>query len=88
MRPAFIGSPPMAGIDPKMRAYVEWVNQALTEIERASYDDAITAVDALTVANYTESRSLDASTATATEVADFLCTLIKDLQNRGTKRNQ
>lgn len=33
--------------------------------------------------NYTETRSLDASTATAQDVADVLCTLINDLKDAG-----
>lgn len=36
-----------------------------------------------TVSNYTPSRTLDASTATLGEVADFLCTLIDDLKTLG-----
>lgn len=34
-----------------------------------------------TITNYTPTRSLDASTATLANVADFLCTLVEDLQS-------
>lgn len=37
---------------------------------------------AYTLSNYTETRTLDASTASAGDVADVLCTLIADLVER------
>ena len=39
--------------------------------------------DDYTVTNYSESRTLNAGTATTAEVADFLCTLIQDLKSAG-----
>ncbi|MGQ9371955.1 hypothetical protein [Azospirillum sp. ST 5-10] len=35
---------------------------------------------AYTVSGYTETRTLNASTATAADVANFVCTLVADLQ--------
>lgn len=60
---------------------------ALQEIARASYenDPAVIASD-FTVTNYTETRTLDAGTATTTDIANVLCTLISDLTKGGAKK--
>lgn len=87
MRQIALGAPPI--VDGKeMQMYLDWVTEALAEIERASYDDAITVVDAYTVENHTPTRTLDAGTAVLADVIDVLCTLIEDLKNRGVKRDR
>ncbi len=78
-----LGQPP---IDEKR--FRPWLIQALRTIEEASQDDIIEIVKDFTISGHTPTRTLDASTATATDVADVLCTLIEDLQKRGMKRDQ
>lgn len=41
------------------------------------------AVSVYTVSNYIETRSLDMGTATATDIGNFLATLVNDMQNAG-----
>lgn len=41
------------------------------------------AVGAYTVSNFTRVTSLDMGTATATDIGNFLCTLVQDLQKAG-----
>jgi hypothetical protein len=85
MRRVSFGNPPSNILlaNPDMR----FVFEALREIEKASLEgDAGQVADAYTVTNFTETRTLDAGTATASDVADVLATLISDLQKRGTKR--
>lgn len=66
---------------------MRFVLESLREIEKASAEgDAGQVADAYTLSNFTETRTLDASTATATDVADVLATFIFDLQKRGSKR--
>lgn len=61
---------------------------SLREIERASQEERFVDIaDAYTVTNYTPSRTLDATTATATQVAHFLATLIQDLKAGQVKRD-
>lgn len=85
MRRVSFGNPPVHTLqaEPGLR----FVFEALREIEKASVEaDPGEIADAFTIENYTETRTLDAATATAGDVANVLCTLIFDLQNRGTKR--
>lgn len=80
MRPVHIGS---AAGDKKA-----WVERALAEIERASQEERfIDIADAYTVENFTPTRTLDAATATAGDIADFLATLITDLKLGQVKRD-
>lgn len=87
MRQVALGSPPPVN-NKELQAYFAWVRGALAEIERASYDDAITVVDSYTVENHAPTRTLDAGTAVLADVVDVLCTLIEDLKNRGVKRDR
>ena len=84
MRPIFLGDP--LGDDTKY--LLEWVASALRDIELASQDDIAAIFDEYTVTNFTETRTLDATAATLSNVANFICTMVDDLKNRGTKRNQ
>ena len=67
-------------------SFETWAEAALRQIEHASQEDATIIADAFTVSNFTVTRTLDAGTATATQIANFLATFIDDLQKRGTNR--
>jgi hypothetical protein len=85
MRPVSLGK----AANPKdLEAWKKWVEQALAEIERATYEDLSAVAQDFTVTNFTEARTIDAGTATLADVTNVLCTLIRDLQNRGMKRSQ
>jgi len=59
---------------------------ALRDIELASFEnDPTNVASAYTVENYTTTRTLDAGTATATDIANVLATLIADLQRGKVK---
>lgn len=60
---------------------------ALQEVARASIesDPAVIASD-FTLENYTETRTLDVGTATTTDIANVLATLILDLARGGAKK--
>ena len=76
MRPITIGSPRTV----TMNQFDKFVMGAFREIEQASHEERfINVVTAFKVTNYTKTRTLDASTATATDIANFLATLIADL---------
>jgi len=82
MRPVALMAP--NGRD--QRAFNAWVQEALREIERASYDEpesAATAAQDFTVSNYTETLTLDASTALLTDVVNVVCTLIDRMKAAG-----
>jgi hypothetical protein len=85
MRPVSLGSP---GNTKDLEAWKKWIMGALAEIERASYEDLSAVAQDFTVTGHTETRTLDAATATLADVTDVLCTFIQDLQNRGMKRTQ
>lgn len=85
MRKIFLGNPPEGTLQqsPSLR----FVFNALREIEQAADEDyAADAADGFTVTNYTETRTLNAATATATDVANVLATFLFDLKKRGSKR--
>ena len=65
-----------------------YMRRVLTQISDASYEDALLIADGFSVTNFTESRSLNASTATVTQLANFVATFITDLKKRGSKRTQ
>lgn len=71
-----------------LEAWKKWVEQALAEIERATYEDLSAVAGDFTVTNFTETRTLDAGTATLADVTNVLCTFIQDIRNRGMKRSQ
>lgn len=85
MRPVSLGRPNVSN-DPEV--FRRWVLGAFAELERASVEDAIVVADDFSVTGHTPTRTIDASTATTAEIANVLCTLIEDLQNRGMKRSQ
>jgi len=65
-----------------------YLQRALQDISDASLEDAIYIADGFTVTNFTPSRTLNAGTATATQVANAFCTFIDDLKKRGSRRQQ
>jgi hypothetical protein len=69
--------------------FPRWVMEALREIERASFEDAIEVADAYTFVlpdPFTETRELDVETPSTANIAAVLATFIQDLQRRGTTR--
>ena len=85
MRQIFLPTLPNQNDDALFRS---WVQACMTEIFNASTDDPTLIANDYTVQNHTATRTLDASTAVLADVIDVVCTLIEDLQNRGTKRSQ
>lgn len=84
MRPVALGKPARKEIE----EWKKWAEACFYELERASHEDLATVVADFTVTGHTDTRTLDAGTATLADVTDVLCTLIQDLQNRGMKRSQ
>lgn len=82
MRPVSLGQPPLND----KAAMDRWVLSALQEIERSSHDDIPQMFNGYIVTNYTETRTLNAASATTADIANVLCTLIADLKARGPKR--
>lgn len=78
------GQPPVNDAE----AFRLWAINCFEEIRLASIPDLSEMAKDYIITGYTESRSLDAATASATEIADFLCTFILDLQNGGSKRTE
>lgn len=84
MRPLSLGRPNTQNPED----FRKWVLAAFAEIERSAADDAFAVADDFTVTGHTPTRTLNAGTATLTDIANVLCTFIQDLQNRGMKRSQ
>ena len=60
---------------------------ALQEVALASVEsDPAVIASNFTVENYTETRNLNAGTATTTDIANVLATLISDLARGGAKK--
>ena len=78
-----IGSPPDGDINRKM----EWVIQALFTIQNTlkSSDHSIVTDGFEQTGTLTETRTLNASTATLGDVTNVLGTLLKDFRVRGSK---
>ena len=83
MRKLFLGGP----LSSDLRHVADWTQAALHEIQNASIEDVDTAAvfKDFTATNYTATRTLNGGTATATDVANVLCTLIDDMKKRGQK---
>lgn len=84
MRPVSFMSPPPFDADTETK--INWLMEAMTEIERASYEDPSEIADAMTIENHTATRSLDPTACTLNEVANVVATLISDTRNRGVNR--
>jgi len=63
----------------------DWARELVRFLEQDAQEDS-QPINAQTyvVSNYTPTRTLDASTATVSDVADVLCTLIADFIEAGT----
>lgn len=85
MRPVSLGRPAV-GNNPEL--FRRWLLESLAEIERASQEDLAIIAKDFSVSGHTPTRTLDAGTATTTDIANVLCTFIADLQKRGMKRSQ
>lgn len=83
MRPVYLGRP--ASQDAKL--VKDWIDRCFAEIELASQEDLSQAAADFTITNYTETRTLDAGSATLADVRNFVCTLVLDLKNSGSKRS-
>lgn len=84
MRPVSLGKP----ILKEDALWKKWAEECFAELERATYEDEAAIANDFSVVNHTPTRTIDKTTATLSDVANVLCTLIEDLQNRGSKRNQ
>lgn len=79
----FFGQPSQRNAEGRL----SWAERCLRRIETESRDsDWSDVAKGFTLATFTETRSLDPATATATDVANVLCTLISDMAKRGAKR--
>lgn len=58
-------------------AWMQEIEQRLVDLERQQIEKVYT------VANLSESRSIDGSTATASEVRDVVATVVQDLKDQG-----
>jgi hypothetical protein len=79
VRPVQLGQP-MKGQE------IQWIINALYEIERASQEDRSEIADGYTVTNLTTNRVLNSGTATVAQVAQVLATFLQDTQKRGSYR--
>lgn len=60
---------------------------AVRQLALATFENDPAAIASdFTIENYTETRSLDVATATSTDIANVLATLIRDLQRGGAKK--
>jgi hypothetical protein len=81
MRPLALGAP-IPGRE------LEWIQQALREVEDASYEDIAEVADAFSAnAAFTETREVNVSAPTAANLAAVLATLLSDLKKRGSKNS-
>jgi hypothetical protein len=66
---------------------LKWLLDAVQQIARASREaDPNSYADGFTLSNVTNTRTLNADTATLAQVADVLGTFISDHKSRGSKR--
>lgn len=83
MRPITLGSPPG---NASTEAKIDWIIRSLRTIEGASKQGTEQIAHDFTITNLTERFDLDVSTATAAQIAQFLCTFLKSVQQRGIRR--
>lgn len=83
MRPvSFTSNPP-----DDTKGKLDWIIEALREIERASNEEAQEVADRFTITNLaTPVKTLDATTLDASDVASVLGTFINDMKRRGPNR--
>lgn len=83
MRPLTLGDPPLKG---SQQDTLDFIFNALREIENSSYEDVSIIADNFTVSNVTISRTLDPTTATLSQLAHFVGTFVQDIKRRGAGR--
>jgi len=67
----------------------QWLVNAIRKVELASYEDIEAVFDAYTITGaYTETRELTPSTATTSDIANLIATLVTDVKKRGANRTQ
>jgi len=67
--------------DPGREFDPEWAQDLVRTLNQASVDDSAPKGVGYAVSNFTELRTLDASTATLQNTKDFIATLVQDLLN-------
>lgn len=66
---------------------IAWAIRSLQQIERASREDIETVFDGLTISGtYTDTRTLNASTATLPDLIAFVATMVSDIKKRGERK--
>jgi hypothetical protein len=81
MRPVTLFARPMPGSP--VQVQLDWIMDALEKIANASATEALAIADTFTVTTPTTKHTLDVSTATVTDVARVLGTLLSDMRKRG-----
>lgn len=61
----------------------EWAQQLVRVLERRADLEKVPLIAGYSVTNYTETRTLDAGAASATDVANFVATIVADLIEAG-----
>jgi hypothetical protein len=84
VRPVNFPSAPPPASDTE--ACLQWIIDALQEIELASQEDPSQIADAMEITNHTPTRSLDPANVTLHELANFVATQNEDTRNRGSTR--
>lgn len=83
MTPVSLGGP----LNDTPEALQEWIVVALRMIEEASYEDISEVADGYSITgSLTETRVLNVTTPTATNIANVLATFLRDVHRRGQKR--
>lgn len=81
MRPVYLlGRPPM---NAPVEQQLAWIMDSLQRIADASAVDPMAISDTFSVTTLTQKHALDVSTATLTDVARVLGTLLSDMRKRG-----
>ena len=92
-RPFRFGDPPDPGAYQNDKAYYaalnEWLKKLVMELERYSQEVSRPTFSAYQVSNYTaNTTTLNASTAAAADICNFLGTLVADLAAKGVVRTR
>lgn len=83
MRKLALPGSPLAGQE------LQWLMNAVRDIEQASEEDVAIIADNFTVNNLvTQTRTLDASTATLADLVAVFATFLTDIKKRGANRVQ
>jgi hypothetical protein len=76
----------MRAVNPIVPNDLPGLVRKVSEICFASQDVTEEIADAFTLGTFTETRTLNPATATATDIANVLATFLNDMKNRGTTR--